>query len=106
LDHAVLFAGVRLSGNREETREAQFGRNTLLEFPNLVVVAFEEVNEGCLGSGGALAATKPEPIEPLAQDLHIECEVLHPQHGSLANGGQLRRLKMGDVPAGVSGNCA
>ena len=64
------------------------------------MVALEELEEGRLGAGGALAAAEPERLQPVGELLHVEPEVLHPEGGPLPDGGELRRLEVGVRQAG------
>ena len=67
---------------------------------HLRVIALEQLEEARLGPGGALAAAQPEGLQPVHQLLDVEREVLHPQRGPLADGGELGRLEVGIGQAG------
>ena len=66
------------------------------------MIAAEQLEEGGLGPGRALAAAEAQGLEPVAELLDVEREVLHPERRALADGGELRRLEVGVGEAGHS----
>ncbi len=67
------------------------------------MVVAEQLEERRLGSRGALAAAEPQRLQPVAQLLDVEAEVLHPERGALAHGGELRGLEVRVGEAGEVG---
>jgi hypothetical protein len=93
-DEGVHLARVRLARHGVGAREAQLARHLPVELAHLLVVPPEELEERRLRARGALAAVEAQRLEHVAEALHVEREVLHPQRGALAHRGELRRLEV------------
>jgi hypothetical protein len=71
-----------------------------VELAHLAVVAVEEREERRLRAGGALHAAEGQRGDAMLEIGEVEHEVLHPQRGALADGGELRRLQVRVAEAG------
>ena len=100
---AVVFARVRLAGYRQGAFKAHLLRHALVDSLHLVDIVIAQAHKTGLGAGGALGAAKMQRRQHVFQVFKIEYQILQPQHGAAADGGQLGRLKVGvserhDVP--------
>ena len=64
------------------------------------MVALEQLQEGRLGAGGALAAQQLQVFDAVLHLVEIHQQLVHPQGGALANGGQLCGLEVGEAQGG------
>ena len=64
------------------------------------MVALEQLEEGGLGAGGALAAQQLQGGNAVLHLLQIHQQLVHPQGGPLAHRHQLGRLKVGEAQGG------
>ena len=94
-DIAVDLARIGLAGDGVALGKAKGVRHQLVELFHLVVVAVEEGQKAGLGAGGALHPAEAQVGALALQVAQIHDQVLDPQAGALADGGQLRRLEVG-----------
>ena len=66
-----------------------------IELRDLRMIAVEEIEEAGLRARRAFDPPKPHRRDPVQQLLGIQHEFLHPERDALADGRELRRLKMG-----------
>ena len=64
------------------------------------MIAVEEGEETGLRAGGALGAAETERLQAVLDFVEVEDEVVAPETGALADGGQLRRLEVGEAERG------
>ena len=96
-DHLVVeFSRVGLTGDRVAGREAHLVGDLLVELADLLFIALKKFHEGSLGTGGALGAEESHGLEAVFHFVVVEEDVLEPQGGTLADGGRLSRLVMGE----------
>ena len=93
-DIGVDFAGVGLTGDDEGRSEAGFLGNELIDSFNLLVAAVEDLQERSLCPGRPLDAAEPQIIPSALEIPEVHEEILDPQAGSLADGGELSGLAM------------
>ena len=61
------------------------------------MIAVEKGQEARLGAGGALGAAEAERRQTMLDLVEVEDEIIAPQAGALAHGGQLGRLEVGEA---------
>ena len=99
-DLAIDLARVGLAGDGEDPVEAHFACYQVIELAHAVVVASKQFEEAGLGAGGSLDASEAEGIQAVVDLVEVEHEVLAPQTGPFADGGQLGRLEVGKAHRG------
>ena len=67
------------------------------------MVAAEELEEGGLRAGGSLAPAQLHGLDAVAGVLDVRREVMHPERGPLAHGGELGGLEVGVGQARFAG---
>ena len=90
----VVFAAVRLPGDRDAGGEAHFTADQAVQLQDLFMVAMEELQKAGLGAGSALGAQQFQRIDAPVQLIQVQQQVMGPQRGPLAYGGELRGLEM------------
>ena len=80
-----------------DAREAEIVRNALLELLDLALVAVEQLHEGGLRAGRALAAEHAQVLDAVFDLAEVHQQLVHPERRALADGGQLRRLEVGEA---------
>lgn len=88
-DSEIDLAGVGLGGDGVGRREASLLAEDLVELDNLVGVALEELQEGSLGTGGALGTTELKSVTDSLDVLEVHHQLLDPLGSTLANGDEL-----------------
>ena len=91
---AVVLARVRLAGHRQGALEPHFFRHPPVDRLHLVGVVVAQAHETGLRARGALGAAKVQRRQHVLQVLEVKHQVLQPQHGAAAHGGQLGGLEM------------
>ena len=66
------------------------------------MIAAEQGQEAGLRAGGALDAAEAQRRQAVFDLVQVQHEIVAPQAGALAHGGELRRLKMGEAERGRS----
>lgn len=97
----VDFTGVGLGGDGVAAAETSLLAELLVELVALLGVAVENLEERCLGSGGALGAAELEVVLDVLYGLKVEQEVLRPLRCSLADGDQLSGLQVSVSQGGL-----
>ena len=72
----VELAGVRLAGDREHLPESHLASHARIQFPHLLVVLAEQLEEAGLGTRRSLDAAELERLEPVQQLLRVEQKIL------------------------------
>ena len=75
-------------------RKPHLVRDQTVELFDLVVIAAEEREKARLSAGRPLDAAERQFVPPPFQFLQVEDELVEPQTGPLADGGQLGRLEV------------
>ncbi len=94
-DLGIDDTGVGLAGDGVNACEAEAFRDGELEFFDFFVIAFEELEEGGLGTGGAFDSAQHEGLEAELDVSEDQDEIVGPEDGAFADGGGLCGLKMG-----------
>ena len=93
----VDLARIGLAGNRHHAREAEVVRNALFQLLDLGFVAVEQLHEGRLRAGRALAAQHAQVLDTVFDLAQVHEQLVHPQGRALADRGQLRGLEVGEA---------
>ena len=80
--------------------ESHAGGDVAFEPAAFLMVAVEEFEEARLGAGGSLDAAERDALDLLFDPLEVEQEVLEIETEPLADGGELRRLEVGEAEGG------
>ena len=91
---AIDLARVGLAGDRVDVVEAHLAGDQPVELADLVVVAAEQGEEAGLRAGRALGAAEAQGRQAVLDLVQVEQEIVAPQAGPLADGGQLGRLEV------------
>ena len=90
-----------MTRHRDHPGKAHVPGNEPLHFLNFLLVSFEQLHKGGLGTGGPLGAQELQVGQLIRQIFHILGQLIDPQGGPLAHGGELGRLQMGIAQAGL-----
>ena len=97
---AVQFARIGLAGNGKALLHAHLAGDAPFQLVHLFAVAVEELHKALLRAGRAAVAQQLEGGKGEVHFIQIHQQILHPQGGALAHGGELRRLQMGVAEGG------
>ena len=101
-DHAgIHLPGVGLAGHGDHPIKTHLLGDHLLQLFDLLVVPVEELQEAGLGAGGALAAQELQGAHTEFQFLQVHEQLVDPEGGPLAHGGELGRLIVGEAQGGL-----
>ena len=99
--HLIIhLAAVGLAADGHHLVKAHLGGDVRLHGLDLLLVALKQLHKAGLGAGGALGAAQGQMGNAGVQLLQVHVELVHPQGGALAHGGQLGRLAVGVGQAG------
>ena len=96
----VHLAAVGLAADRHDLGKVHLGADVGLDGLDLGGVAVEQLHKAGLGAGGALNAAQCQLGDLVVKLLQIHVQLVHPERGALADGGQLRGLAVGVGQAG------
>ena len=93
----VHLAGIGLTRNGHHGVEAHLGGDLPLQRPAFLMVSLEQLQEGCLSAGGALAAQQLQRGDAVLHLLQIHQQLVHPEGGPLPHRHQLSGLEVGEA---------
>ena len=96
----VHLAGIGLPRDGHHPFKAKVFGDAPFHGQGLGAVAVEQLEEAGLGAGGALGAQQGQGADAVFQLLVVHAQLVQPQAGALAHGGQLGGLQMGVGKAG------
>ena len=96
----VHLPGVGLAGHGGGGLKAHLSGDLLVQLTALGVVAVEELQEGGLSAGGALAAQQLQVGDAVLHVGKVQQQLVHPQGGPLAHGDKLGGLEVGEAQGG------
>ena len=94
-DDAVQFSRIRLSCDSEALIETEGFCHHKVQRLHLFLISIKEIQEACLGPGGALHASKLHGFDGEAEILKVHQKILHPQGCPFSYGGDLSGLIVG-----------
>ena len=96
----VHLSRIGLAGHGHAAVEAHLRSDLPFQLLDLLMVALEQLQEGGLGAGGALAAQQLQVVDAVLHLVEIHQQFVHPKRGTLADRGQLGGLEMGEPQGG------
>ena len=99
-NRCVQLAGIGLTRYRKAGIVAHLFRNAVIQLFAFFVIAVKQLQKARLGTGGTLAAQQPRAGQTVFHLVQIHQKLLCPQGGTLAHGGGLRRLEVGERQGG------
>ena len=99
--HVVVhLPGIGLAAHRDHGVKAHLTGYLPLQLLDLLVIPLEQLQEGCLGTGGPLGAQQLQGGDAVLHLLQIHEQLVHPQGGPFAYRHQLGSLKMSKAQGG------
>lgn len=99
-DVHINLARVGLAGDDEGRAKSSLLGHKLVQLLDLVVVALENLEERCLGTGGALDTAETQVVAGALEVAQVHQQVLDPQASTLAHSHQLCGLSVSEAQAG------
>ena len=96
----VHLAAVGLAAHRHDLGKAHLGADIGLDSFDLGGITAEQFHKAGLGAGGTLDTAQRQLADLVVDLLQVHIQLVHPQGGALANGGQLGGLAVGVGEAG------
>ena len=96
----VGLPGIGLAADGHALGKAHLLCHQAIQLAHLRLVPFEQLHKAGLGAGGALDSPQAQGVQLKFQVFQVHHQLIHPQRGPLANGGQLGGLEVGVAQAG------